>query len=72
MLAAMTIATPSLQMTGRIRHDGRAKVTGSGRYTADLTVSGMLHGAFRFAGSRTRESPASTRRRRVRCPGCSR
>jgi CO/xanthine dehydrogenase Mo-binding subunit len=32
-----------------IRQDGRDKVTGSGRYAADLTVTGMLHGAFRVA-----------------------
>ncbi len=40
----------TMQMTGRVRPDGRPKVTGSGRYVADLTVAGMLHGAFRFAG----------------------
>jgi CO/xanthine dehydrogenase Mo-binding subunit len=33
-----------------IRQDGRDKVTGAGRYTADLTLTGMLHGAFRSAG----------------------
>jgi CO/xanthine dehydrogenase Mo-binding subunit len=33
-----------------IRQDGRDKVTGSGRYAADLTATGMLHGAFRVAG----------------------
>ncbi|HEX6867380.1 MAG TPA: xanthine dehydrogenase family protein molybdopterin-binding subunit [Candidatus Limnocylindrales bacterium] len=32
-----------------IRQDGRDKVTGSGRYAADLTVTGMLHGALRTA-----------------------
>src|SRR5439155_5550197 len=32
-----------------VRQDGRDKVTGSGRYAADLTVTGMLHGAFRTA-----------------------
>ena len=32
-----------------IRQDGRDKVTGSGRYAADLTMTGMLHGAFRIA-----------------------
>jgi CO/xanthine dehydrogenase Mo-binding subunit len=42
--------TTTMQPTGRIRADGRAKVTGSGRYVADLTVAGMVHGAFRFAG----------------------
>src|SRR3990170_2416147 len=33
-----------------IRQDGRDKVTGSGRYTADMTLTGLLHGAFRVAG----------------------
>ena len=32
-----------------IRQDGRDKVTGSGRYAADLTMTGMLYGAFRIA-----------------------
>jgi CO/xanthine dehydrogenase Mo-binding subunit len=32
-----------------IRQDGLDKVTGSGRYAADLTVTGMLHGAFRMS-----------------------
>ena len=32
-----------------VRADGRDKVTGSGRYTADLTLTGMLHAAFRYA-----------------------
>lgn len=32
-----------------IRQDGRDKVTGSGRYAADLTMTGMLHGALRIA-----------------------
>jgi CO/xanthine dehydrogenase Mo-binding subunit len=36
--------TPTL-----IRQDGRDKVTGSGRYAADLTATGMLHGALRIA-----------------------
>jgi CO/xanthine dehydrogenase Mo-binding subunit len=40
------IATPAPTL---IRQDGRDKVTGSGRYAADLTVTGMLHGAFRVA-----------------------
>jgi CO/xanthine dehydrogenase Mo-binding subunit len=35
---------------GFIRQDGRDKVTGSGRYAADLTLTGMLHAAFRLAG----------------------
>jgi CO/xanthine dehydrogenase Mo-binding subunit len=32
-----------------VRSDGREKVTGSGRYTADLTLTGQLHAAFRYA-----------------------
>ncbi len=32
-----------------VRADGPDKVTGSGRYTADLTLTGMLHAAFRYA-----------------------
>ena len=33
-----------------IRADGPDKVTGSGRYTADLNLTGMLHAKFKFAG----------------------
>ena len=32
-----------------IRPDGKEKVTGSGRYTADLTLTGQLHAKFRYA-----------------------
>jgi CO/xanthine dehydrogenase Mo-binding subunit len=32
-----------------IRPDGKEKVTGSGRYTADLNRTGQLHAAFRYA-----------------------
>src|SRR2546423_13390356 len=32
-----------------IRPDGKDKVTGLGRYTADLTRTGMLHARFRYA-----------------------
>ncbi len=35
--------------SGQVRQDGREKVTGLGRYTADLTRTGMLHAAFRYA-----------------------
>ncbi|MFN0281147.1 MAG: xanthine dehydrogenase family protein molybdopterin-binding subunit [Kineosporiaceae bacterium] len=37
--------------TGRafLRPDGKEKVTGLGRYTADLTFTGQLHAAFRYA-----------------------
>jgi CO/xanthine dehydrogenase Mo-binding subunit len=41
----MAVETPSF-----VRQDGRDKVTGTARYSADVTVTGMLHGAFRFAG----------------------
>ncbi len=33
-----------------VRADGPDKVTGSGRYTADLTLTGMLHAKFKYAG----------------------
>ena len=33
-----------------LRADGPEKVTGSGRYTADLTLTGMLHAKFLYAG----------------------
>ncbi len=32
-----------------IRQDGKEKVTGTGRYTADLNVTGQLHAKFRYA-----------------------
>ena len=32
------------------RADGPAKVTGTGRYAADIQLAGMLHAAFRYAG----------------------
>ena len=32
-----------------IRADGKEKVTGAGRYTADLRLAGELHAAFRYA-----------------------
>ena len=33
-----------------IRLDGQDKVTGSGRYAADLTLTGMVHAKFKYAG----------------------
>ncbi len=42
-------STPATLTPKLIRQDGRDKVTGSGRYAADLTVTGMLHGAFRMS-----------------------
>jgi CO/xanthine dehydrogenase Mo-binding subunit len=32
-----------------LRQDGKEKVTGSGRYAADLTLTGQLHAKFRYA-----------------------
>jgi CO/xanthine dehydrogenase Mo-binding subunit len=32
-----------------IRPDGKEKVTGSGRYTADLSLTGQIHAKFRYA-----------------------
>ena len=37
------------QRTTFIRQDGKDKVTGLGRYTADLTFTGMLHAKFRYS-----------------------
>jgi CO/xanthine dehydrogenase Mo-binding subunit len=41
----------SSTMQGRtfIRPDGKEKVTGTGRYTADLSFTGMAHAKFRYA-----------------------
>ena len=33
-----------------IRPDGKEKVTGVGRYTADLSFTGMAHAKFHYAG----------------------
>jgi CO/xanthine dehydrogenase Mo-binding subunit len=41
-----TVDTPS---AGFVRQDGKEKVTGSGRYTADLTFTGMAYAKFRYA-----------------------
>ena len=43
MNVAETEPTPFL------RPDGKEKVTGSGRYTADLSLTGQLHAKFRYA-----------------------
>src|SRR3954470_2005155 len=42
MLTAMSAAT-------FVRPDGKEKVTGSGRYTADLNLTGQLHAKLRYA-----------------------
>ena len=36
-------------MAVAIRADGKEKVTGAGRYAADLTLTGLLHGRFKYA-----------------------
>ena len=41
-----TVEQPRTQF---VRPDGREKVTGTGRYTADLTFTGEAHAAFRYA-----------------------
>ena len=46
-----------------VRPDGVEKVTGSGRYTADLVLAGQLHAKFRYAGhSRARILSIDTER----------
>jgi len=60
MTSATATSAPKL-----IRQDGRDKVTGSGRYAADLSLTGMLYGAFRSAGvphARIRSIDASAAR----------
>ncbi len=42
------MATATEQRTF-IRQDGKEKVTGAGRYTADLVLAGQLHARFRYA-----------------------
>jgi CO/xanthine dehydrogenase Mo-binding subunit len=42
------VATMEEQRTF-VRPDGKEKVTGAGRYTADLTLTGQLHAKFRYA-----------------------
>ena len=47
MLATMTVS--AARSTTYVRPDGKEKVTGSGRYTADLNLTGQLHAKFRYA-----------------------
>jgi CO/xanthine dehydrogenase Mo-binding subunit len=42
------VATATVQRSF-IRQDGKEKVTGAGRYTADLALAGQLHACFRYA-----------------------
>ena len=44
-----TVEEPRAAARPFIRPDGKEKVTGVGRYTADLTLTGQLHAKFRYA-----------------------
>lgn len=46
----MTAAVQPTDLPRFVRADGPDKVTGTGRYGADLSASGMLHAAFKYAG----------------------
>ena len=61
-----------LVATTFIRPDGREKVTGAGRYTADLAPPAWPTPGSATPTTRTPGSFASTRRGRRRCPGSSR
>jgi CO/xanthine dehydrogenase Mo-binding subunit len=43
------VATVEAVPTAFVRQDGKEKVTGTGRYTADLSFTGMAHAKFRYA-----------------------
>jgi CO/xanthine dehydrogenase Mo-binding subunit len=45
----ISVATVQTEARPFIRQDGKDKVTGLGRYTADLARTGMLHARFRYA-----------------------
>jgi len=47
MLAAVTAS--EVAPRSFVRPDGKEKVTGAGRYTADLNLTGQLHAKFRYA-----------------------
>jgi CO/xanthine dehydrogenase Mo-binding subunit len=47
MLRTMSVA--EAESAAFLRPDGKEKVTGSGRYTADLSLTGQLHAKFRYA-----------------------
>ena len=59
-----------------VRADGLEKVTGAGRYTADLNLTGQLHAKFRYADHTSRAHHAHRRREGARaaraCSPCSR
>jgi CO/xanthine dehydrogenase Mo-binding subunit len=43
------VAEVDAPRAGFVRQDGKEKVTGTGRYTADLTLTGMAYAKFRYA-----------------------
>jgi hypothetical protein len=43
------MATVETAPAGFVRQDGKEKVTGTGRYTADLSLTGMAYAKFRYA-----------------------
>jgi CO/xanthine dehydrogenase Mo-binding subunit len=45
----VALAEPEAPSGSFVRPDGEEKVTGSGRYTADLTLTGQAHAKFRYA-----------------------
>ena len=55
---------------GFLRQDGKEKVTGAGRYTADLNLTGQLHAKFRYADhTHARVVSIDAEPRRGRMPG---
>src|SRR6188472_1590717 len=44
-----SVATVETAPAGFVRQDGKEKVTGTGRYTADLSFTGMAFAKFRYA-----------------------
>ena len=54
-----------------IRQDGKDKVTGLGRYTADLTRTGMLHARFRYSDHAHARLVSVDTTARARWPACS-
>jgi CO/xanthine dehydrogenase Mo-binding subunit len=45
----VTVEEARAESKPSVRADGKEKVTGAGRYTADLHLTGELHAAFRYA-----------------------
>ena len=54
-----------------IRQDGKDKVTGLGRYTADLSMTGMLQAKFRFADHAHARITRIDTSKAAALPGCS-